>query len=356
MELNYSDLKQRWDTLRREQPELRIRNAADQLGVSEAELVALDCGNGTTRLDGGWGSLLMELELLGELMALTRNDACVHEKTGVYRNVKMFDGHIMGLVLDEEIDLRLFMSHWHYGFAVETPWNGSSEGIRRSLQFFDRDGEAVHKVFLTRKSDVAAYNALVEKYRHADQSPELQVEPVRPESPEKSDAEIDVADFLQGWRDLKDTHDFFPLLKTYGVSRTQALRLAEGEFVERVEKASLRQVLEQASETQTPIMVFVGSRGCIQIHTGPVKTLKAHGPWYNVLDPGFQLHLNETMVDQAWIVRKPTNDGVVTSLELFDAQGGVIAMFFGKRKPGIPELGEWRDIIDALPRQEAVVA
>ena len=97
-------------------------------------------------------------------------------------------------------------------------------------------------------------------------------------------------------------------------------------------------------------MVFVGSPGCLQIHTGPVKKLKEHGPWYNVLDPGFNLHLNEAQIDAAWVVRKPTADGVVTSLELFDADGGIIAQFFGKRKPGLPELEAWRAIVDALAR------
>jgi hypothetical protein len=45
------------------------------------------------------------------------------------------------------------------------------------------------------------------------------------------------------------------------------------------------------------------------------------GPWLNVLDPGFNLHLREDLIASAWIVRKPTADGVVSSLELFDAGG-----------------------------------
>ncbi len=36
-----------------------------------------------------------------------------------------------------DIDLRLFMSHWELGFAVT---DATDEGPRRSLQFFDRDG------------------------------------------------------------------------------------------------------------------------------------------------------------------------------------------------------------------------
>jgi len=346
--LDAADLKARWEAFQQEHPDVRIRTAADRMGVSEAELVATGCGEHVMRLNGGWSSLMGELEALGEVMALTRNDAAVHEKTGVYRNVKFTDAHNMGLVLDDDIDLRLFMDHWHLGFAVETPWEGAKDGLRRSLQFFDRDGTAVHKVFLTRNSDVDAYEALVQKYRHDDQSTAQTVEAVDDAEEARPDEEIDVDGFLQGWGDLKDTHDFFPLLREYDVTRTQALRLGEGAFTRRVPATALRETLEEAAERETPIMVFVGSRGCLQIHTGPVHALKATPPWFNVLDPGFQLHLNEDAIDQAWMVRKPTRDGDVHSLELLDEEGGIIARLFGKRKPGHEELTDWRDVLGSV--------
>lgn len=53
------------------------------------------------------------------------------------------------------------------------------------------------------------------------------------------------------------------------------------------------------------------------------------------------------------MVRKPTRDGIVTSLELFDADGFCFVQFFGERKPGKPELDAWREIVAALPRLAA---
>ena len=74
--------------------------------------------------------------------------------------------------------------------------------------------------------------------------------------------------------------------------------------------------------------------------------------WLNVLDPGFNLHLREDRVANAWIVEKPTSDGVVTSVEAFDGDGELMAMFFGARKPGAPELERWRELVRELPRHE----
>ncbi|MEM9997565.1 MAG: ChuX/HutX family heme-like substrate-binding protein, partial [Bacteroidota bacterium] len=288
----HTDLAARWAAYRAEHPSARIRNAAADLGVSEADLLATNLGQDdlsavhTVRLEGDWGAMLREIETFGTVMALTRNDACVHEKHGVYGNVETFESHGMGMVQSEHIDLRLFLRRWRYGFATATPFDGAKDGLRRSLQFFDEHGTAAHKVFLTRKSDVGAYEQFVETYRRDLQEPPV-VEPMPAPTTETPDAEIDQAAFLQAWAELKDPHDFFPLLMKYRVSRTQALRLAEGTFADRVALDSPRKTLQGAAETATPIMVFVGNRGCIQIHTGLVKKLKEYGPWYNVLDPGF---------------------------------------------------------------------
>ena len=114
-------------------------------------------------------------------------------------------------------------------------------------------------------------------------------------------------------------------------------------------------LLQQAAAAAVPIMVFVGSKGCIQIHSGAVHHIKRRqtpggADWINVLDPGFNLHLRRDLITAAWLVRKPTSDGVVTSVELFDASGDVVAMFFGVRKPGELELSAWRDLAESLSR------
>jgi putative hemin transport protein len=163
---------------------------------------------------------------------------------------------------------------------------------------------------------------------------------------ERPDAEVDVTAFRQGWTDLKDTHDFYGLVRKYGLSRTQALRLApEGDYAVRVGNDTFRAILSDAAERAIPIMVFAGNKGMIQIHTGPVKNLMDVPEWFNVIDPDFNLHVKEGDIRQSWVVRKPTVDGIVTALECFDAKGEQIVQLFGKRKPGIPEREEWRTLV-----------
>lgn len=334
-------LAEKWAELKEKNEGIRIRNAANELGVSEAELLATKVGNGVTALEPKFQDILKEIEGLGHVMALTRNDSVVHERKGTYLNGQ-FHGPAMGLFVGDDIDLRIFFSCWKFAFAVEEEARGS---VRKSIQFFAQDGEAVHKIYLTPSSNEDAFNALVEKFKSASQESTLDIEPWVVENNYKSDEEVDVAAFQEEWRNLKDTHDFFGMLKKHGVSRTQALRLAPEEMVQEIAVDAPRKVLDESSKREAEIMIFVGNKGMIQIHTGPTKKVMEHGPWYNVLDPQFNLHLKETDIDKAYVVKKPTEDGIVTAVECFDKNGEMVVQFFGKRKPGIPELELWRTIV-----------
>ena len=340
-----SNLKERYQQFKTDNPKIRIRDAADQLGVSEGELLATSVGETSTKLTNDFKDLMKELHTLGRVMALTRNEEIVHERKGVYENAQTEMPHGMALFVNPDIDLRIFTKCWHHGFAakVETP-----RGTMRSLQVFDQDGSAVHKIYLTDKSDVTAYETLVEKFKSDDQTPSLSVTQKPEKKADRPDSEIDVEGFRTAWGEMKDTHDFFPMLGKFRVGRKQALRIADEKFSKEVPADSFRWLLEKASERKIPIMVFVGNDGIIQIHTGEVENVLDARGWFNVMDEDFNLHINQDEVGSAFVVRKPTEDGIVTSLELFNKSDKDIALFFGKRKPGIPEREDWRELIADL--------
>ena len=337
----------------------RAKDAAESLGLSEGAVVAAHAGEHAQPLtalplQGSWLELLQALGACGPLMALTRNDAVVHEKTGVYANVSATGP--VGLALGEDIDLRLFFAQWHAGFAVTELAHDPARPPVQSLQFFNAHGRAVHKVFVREATDRAAFDAVVQRFAQPSAGYVFTPPPV-PDAP-RPDADIDAAGLREAWAAMQDTHEFFGLTRRFGVERQQSFRLVEGQFAWRAAPQAITRLLDEAAMDGLPIMVFVSSGGCIQIHTGPVRNIKPletpSAQWINVLDEGFNLHLRTDMVHSVWVVEKPTADGVVTSVEAFDAVGELIAMFFGARKPGQPELQGWRDLVARLPGVEEV--
>ena len=71
------------------------------------------------------------------------------------------------------------------------------------------------------------------------------------------------------------------------------------------------------------------------IHSGLIPTLKAMGPWQNVRDPRFNLHLRLDHVAEVWLVEKPTRRGPALSIEAFSADGALTLQMFGYRKEGL---------------------
>lgn len=334
--------------LRRENPKSRARDFAAAHGITEADLVAAHVGHGVTAITADPDRLIPWAGRLGEVMALTRNEHCVHERVGTYSDYRT--GAFAAMVLDPEIDLRIFPGHWAHAFAVEEAGEG---GPRRSLQVFDAAGDAVHKVHLKPQSRHDLWADLLGNMRLADQPQRLELAPRAPVKPAKGEASGAPA-LRAAWDRMTDTHQFLGLVKEHGMNRLGAYRVAGAPYAERLEPEAVTLTLRRAAEGGIPLMVLVGNAGCIQIHGGPIANIVPMGPWINVMDARFNLHLRADRLAEVYRVWKPTRTGDVFSVEGFAADGELILQLFGYRKdtPAAP----WNALVACLPRLEEVPA
>lgn len=333
-------------------PKPRERDFAHALGISEAEYVAAWCGAADAaiavrRIMPFGREVLGEAPKLGEVMSLTRNDSAVHETIGSYGRFMSSGGAAAALGCN--INLRLFFRHWAHGFAVA---RHDGETVRRSLQFFDAAGDAIQKIHLRPASNLDAYEALVERLIAADQSPGITVTPYPP-APEDSvtvETFTRLDELRRRWAGMADVHDFYPMLREIGVPRHVAVKAVGAAHAWPVETGAIASALEQVAASGMHLMCFVGSRGCVQIYGGPIHQLKTVGPWLNVMDPGFNLHLRTDYIAEVWALRRPITEGRLSSLDAYDGQGRLILQLFGARENGHDEPADWRALVDALPR------
>ncbi|UOA27831.1 ChuX/HutX family heme-like substrate-binding protein [Pseudosulfitobacter sp. DSM 107133] len=333
-----------------EHAKLRERDLADKLGITEAQLIAAHTGQGVTHIAPHPDNIIGIASQLGEVMALTRNISCVNEKVGHYGNYT--SGAHAAMVLNDRIDLRMFPSHWCHAFMVE---KATDTGTRRSLQVFDAAGDAVHKIFMRDATKVAAWDAAKAALALPDQPTALDLAERAPVEAAKPNPEK--LDVLQTeWSKMTDTHQFMRLTSKLRMNRLGAYRIVGAPFVRPLATGAIDRMLNDVQAAGIEVMVFVGNRGCIQIHTGPIETLKPMGPWQNVMDPGFNLHLRLDHVAEVYAVDKPTQRGKAVSVEAFDAEGGLIFQVFGVRKDDYDSRPAWREIVDALPALELKAA
>ncbi len=334
---------------RAEQANLRDRDFADKMGITEAQLVAAFCGEGVVQIAASPDDIFPRLHDLGEVMALTRNASCVIEKVGTYSHYR--GGERTSLVLTPEIDLRLFMQHFVYAFAVERT---GKAGTARSIQFFDAAGDAVHKVHLREGSNLEAWDALVADMALPEQSDTLEVTPRAPaEGPKENREKLSI--LRSEWAEMTDTHQFQRLCAKLKMNRLGAYRIVGAPYARQLPTDTVTPMLEAVRDQNIEVMIFVGNRGCIQIHGGPIRTLREMGPWQNILDPGFDLHLRLDHVAEVWAVNKPTKRGDAISYEAFDADGTILFQVFGRRSDDHDSRPLWDALIAGLPSLTAQV-
>lgn len=337
-------LKDRIASYKAENPQARLVDIAKALDISEMEAIHCQVDQQTIFvLKADWQRVFDALPGFGPIMALTRNEFVVHECKGRYAPAS-WQGP-MGLVQGENIDLRMFSSRWRYLYAVQV---NNPRGILHSLQIFDASGRAVHKIYLEKGGSLEAYQSLVQELRlpHLD-LPEKLATPAEAESFREVNAE-DIQNLRQDWAALKDTHEFFGMLRKHRLPRLQAMELAGPEFVREVKKESVAQLLESAQAQAEPLMAFVGNPGMIQIYSGPIQQTKRMGDWMNVLDPTFNLHIHEKGIARAFVVHKPTRYGCISSLEVFSAEDELILSLFGYRKDDKAPAPAWSQLLASL--------
>lgn len=357
-------LAQQWAELKAKEPRLQTRDAARQLKVSEAELLATGIGSTVVRLkesDHAPREIMRRALDLGKVMALTRNENGVIETTGTAmripkqaekgsadeaereaRNLNIAGGYLGG-----PIDLRFQFAKWKYAFAVTQP--GRDGAVNRSLQFFDANGNAVHKLYLRDDANVTVFDKLVADFRHPSQNARLDVAPAAPKPAEKPDSAVDVKEFRIAWQEMTDVHQFNRIVSEFGLTREQALRLAPGGVVQKVAPQAVRKLLEDAARNGVAIMAFLGNGALTQIYSGKVNKVMAAEGWFNVLDPDFNLHLRDSAFRSGYVVRRAG----VTSVEFFDDQGELVVTFFGVRERGKPQPQSWLDLAASLPKASA---
>lgn len=284
-----------------------------------------------------WPDLLQAAAQLGPLRASTPNRAaelegpCSLDRLAWHGN----SAHLR----EPGIELRMQPAAWARAQATANP------GETQRLQFIDARGEIALALGLPPEADPRPFAALLEAWRleeRCERRALLHGGPARPR------ATADRAALLQAWSELRDTRNFPGLLARFGLSRMEALHLAEGRFSEPTGRATAALLLEMAAIRRVPLAIFVGNPGCIQIASGPMEAVRCQGAWVHAQGPAFSLRINRTYVDRAWIVTKPSAAGAIHSLELFDAQGEVVAQCFGHREPGAPESVAWRVLLQDL--------
>jgi len=273
---------------------------------------------------------------------LTGNDSVIQEQTGIYDHTacRCSDALCGGAAAHPP---RPFHQQWKYGFAVSGQDDGGRVG--RRLQFFDADGNGVHKILLHDSSSADAFHAIVSDFTAAEQSPVLDIFHNAPIATAGKIMRLDVDALRADWACADETARVVIGQAEFDRSRLHKLRMVGKAFAHQVGKDSVRIVLQKMADLGCSVVTLIGNAGVMQAYHGQPEQTRSGDAWLDILNRDYRLRLREDHIDTVWVAKKPTADGIMTSLELFNRRGVGFARFFSEPEPGKPEPHEWREAI-----------
>lgn len=289
---------------------LVARESAKKMGISEAEYVSISAGNQQIQsLDSEkTADILADIQSLGEVMALTRNEGVVLEHNGIYENCETKDEYVV--FNSSNINLRLRFTNIKFIFAV-------NENGRSSLQFFDKFGEAAHKVYVNDKSNKNAYQNLLDKYQQPNAKTPIEVEN-KESILIKGINESNKKQIIKEFKAIDDVHKIKFLPKQHQTTIVNIYEIIDD--VIKLDNTILESFLKKASNSQLPLMMFASNNSVTQIHNNTIDKIVKTGSWINVLDPTFNLHANLDLISYSFLVVKYYDNTPTYSLELFDKE------------------------------------
>ncbi len=126
------------------------------------------------------------------------------------------------------------------------PANDPTKPPTRSLQFFNKTGEAVHKIFPREATDLDVLDSVIAQYAEPSAA-YVFTKAVDSTPPAADDSAIDAAGLGDAWAAMQDTHEFFGLLKDFSVARQQSFRLMQGRFTEAAQTSAIGDLLKEAA-------------------------------------------------------------------------------------------------------------
>lgn len=163
---------------------------------------------------------------------------------------------------------------------------------------------------------------------------------------------VEISSVKRSWSELRCSGDIKQLLLGYQVTRLELYGLIGSDYALQIETDAIYDVLRGALDYQIPIMVTVGEEVVLQTYQGLIGEVISTEDWISIQNGQLNFHLQQTLIHSAWIVKKPSLNGMHISLEMFDQSGSVLAIVCGSETYGEVHC-KWRKLLEQVGAQSS---
>ena len=288
----FNKLKKQWESFKKnpDNKRIRIRDAAKKLCVSEAELLSTLIDDSVTYIKfNNFYTFIEKVLSLDKVMLLTRSDNVVHEITVFTLDLAVDQD---GLIYDKNTFnplLRIAPTDIAYTFSELKTHQGKN---LYSFQFFNSDGNSIAKIYLKGKTE-SLFNEIVSEYKvNYDYSIQNK----------QSDTN-------------KKLYDLNSSTIKYQFMPKNAPKFKK---IKKIDGSALRTIMENLSKKTIPIQFHGIGLNTVQYYYGEIKNVTDYGPWINVMDKKFNIHILEKKIVSCQLNQLSINNKNYCSLAWFD--------------------------------------
>jgi len=285
----YKELKENWISFKRDNPKVRIRDAAKLIGTSEAALLSTEINNDVNYLKvSDIKKFILEILKVDKIMILTRNDSVVHELTIktediIFNNNQIIDKQQLPL-------LTLNYDLFKYFFYQKKMHAGKE---LQSFQIFDKNGNSCVKFFY-RGNKSLEFERLAESYSAIyDYALQKRIDQVKPLS--------------------------IPTNTYFGKNYKKNFNIAN------LKHNSIRDILDRVKKNATFIEVQVCGIGSLQYFRGKIDKVVKFGTWENILDENFNLHVHTEKFKKIKAKWLNTSDNICCAIDFICNKENILA-------------------------------
>ena len=284
----YNKLKVDWNNFKSnsDNKKVRIKDAAEILSTNEAALLSTEIGEKIYFLKiSNFEDFFIQLSNIDKLMFLIRSQYVVHETTIIPSQIKYLNNK---LILNNAPDYTLIdydIKSFKYVFYEQKKHSGRT---LKSFQFFNKFGTAVLKIYLRGKKDLE-FNQIAESF-YTDYAYELQKE-------------------ISSKPAIRQFSEFY--YSEYGI---------DNNFIKKTdyEKNFLRKLLELLTDNKIPTRIHAFGENIFQQYSGKIKKLIDFGPWINIMDKNFNLHVLEEKIIRSTVSHLISNENELLTISFVD--------------------------------------
>ena len=288
----FNNIKSKWNNFNSKEnnKKIRIRDVAKKLNVSEAELLSTKVNDDVSYLKiKNYNLFFKDILNSDKLMFLIRTDNIVHEL--------IVDSSYIDIKKNSFFDLKqnfpiLEFNSKSFSYTFFEKKNHSGKELR-SFQIFNKSGHSVLKIYLKGKSTYI-FDRIAKKYT------------------------IEYDYIIQ-----KNKHKFFVdsnKIEIFSFFKTDYNLDAKFALDKQINLGNntLRYILEKSSAKKVPIQIHAFGNTIIQYYRGKVNNVIDFGPWINIIDKGFNIHIFESKITNAFLNKYTDNNNTLFVINFFD--------------------------------------